>query len=473
MTGTLRTMKNLIDQLDDLAKDVLRQVHDPASSSYHNMRESMFQLLDVTDSDISVLLNLLETYAGGYKESFQRTTSITRKYLSNARDAVIASTDIVLLYLMTHSNVTRDQYKQIQDIAEDSKQKIALVTNYLQNDFTRRLNPTYTSLDPHWFSLFHEPSDEHFCLDLKPSFLRHFHESYLQFVDFILTSDPFEFYCETGSCENNYTDSVDPQYAMMFLYPSGIWEIDIQLSSYIDDINMLSTCLYEFEHFLYDALTMLSMDSKPKRWHFSYINVTTISHYQLQLTRLYNGYANGEYSKSALNNMVSADLKVGLISYMDSLRSEIKDVLTDPVLASASSITKYVTDTYSTAILATWLLSTYINVEKLQSAMLTRIFDMNIWRQPLGNEANGLLYEEKPNSFPIPEDVEDFVQNDMVMSLNNILNRYVLNMKEVVTSSDISLRQLTYNIERDIEEIERELFSIVADTDFTQYSRLV
>ena len=474
MLGTLRSMNSLVDKLDELKTNLHRQVHDPVNSAYHRMRESMYQLLDITDGDIDILLNMVRIYAGSYNEHYQLTISITKTYLEDAKDSVVATVNLLLLHYSRPfpKEITHAQLEQIRDIMKDSKQKVALLATYLEYDYIRQGPMHILSGQAAWFRLFHKISDEIFCLESEPQNMLNFHESYLLLLDTFLNADPFVIFdCDNNTCNDTIIDYFPGEYFMNLADRAELLYISYQLSVYIDRIKSLSTCLNEFESFLNDAQTMLSADSKPKRWDYSHINMTILENYHLILRRLYDGYANGEYNKSYVHSLFSTELAVILVNDMDLLRSEIKDVLTDPLLLSASAITQYMTERYSTAVLATWLLSTYIVNDKDKSDTLNQIFDMNIWRQPLVSDRNRLTYEQRQGFFTIPEDVEYFVKNDLATSLDSILNRYVLKMKEAITSNDVQLRQMTYDIERDIKQIERELTSIAADTDFTQYAR--
>ena len=425
------------------------------------MADSVYLLLGITESDINILLRNLHKYEEGYVRYFQESIIVVQEFLSSAKYAVRSAVDFAGLHFSLSKGMSHTNYEYLISLLEDSKHKIGLLMVYLKSDFTRQYS--IQTVSP--FSLFHRENDRGICLDYRQ--LEDFIEEYFVAAEYMITRNPFSAGCEMCNTSAELTSDEFKN----ILFSSKMWEMLGKVSYFTNRIDITSTCLHEFERFLKDVQAMLSVNSKPEKTNYASINLTTLDYYQLKLTRLYDAYAKEVYTKSDVYNLFSADISVVLLDEMDLLRSEIKDVLTNPLLTAASDVTNYMTEIYSTGILATWLLSTYINSVNGRYDIIKPIFDMDIWRQPLANENSGLIYEKIPGTYSIPENVEYFVKYDMVPSLGDILDKYLVNMKQAVTMKDDKLRQLTYEIERDVNEIDRNLATIVTDMDFNLFSR--
>ena len=461
MKETLVGFKQLIANLETLKTGVYQQLNDVDISTYHQFADSVYLLLDITESDINILLQNIHKYEEGYITYFQESIIVVQEFLSSAKYSVLSAIDFAGLHFSLSKVMSFSKYQLLTSLLEDSKHKLELLMVYLESDFTRQYS--IRTVSP--FSLYHRQNDREICLDYHN--LESFTEDYFMAAQNLITRNPFSASCEI--C-NTSTDLTSDEFDDL-LFSCRMWHMFGRVIEFTSRINITSTCLHEFERFLKDIQAMLSVNSKPEKMNYASINLTTLDHYQLKLTRLYDAYAKEEYTKSDVYNLFSADISVVLLDRMDLLRSEIKDVLTSPLLTAASDVTNYMTEIYSTGILATWLLSTYIYSVKGRYDIIKPIFDMDIWRQPLANKENRVTYEKIPGTYSIPEDMQYFVQNDMVPSLEDILDKYLVNMKQAVTIQDDKLRQLTYEIERDVKEIDKNLATIVTDMDFNLFSR--
>ena len=457
MKTTIHNFKVLISNIEKLCSGLNEQ------AEHQLMRDYLEQILDVTKTDIDILLHGINDHIRQYNTNFREIIRALDRHLINVKDSVtLLITTVSLHSYGPQYNITEVQYKHTHDLMEDSKSKINLLKSYLEG----------VALDE-WlnifsYSLFRHPNDQGFCLEMIHQKLNAFHNNYLVSVEYLQVNNPFSVKCG-NMCAT--TDGIDPDFDWL-----GFWLFSnmvlINTTYYAELIDSISTCLNELDDFLHHSHAILTAESTLEKPAATTINVTTLSFAKLKMSQLQNAYSSGAYSKSLVSRLFSEETSVFLTNEMDSLRSEIKNVLTAPLLKSADAITEYVTQMYCTGILATWVLSTYLK-EGDRDTVLTPIWSMNIWRKPLPTGAYGLTYERETGDVSVPEDVEYFVKNDMFSSVSSLVNRHVVKMKRIITHNDDLLRQLTSEIERDISEIERELSLIVVDTDFTQSQRSV